>query len=574
MQENTNNEPNFADLLELDLDRAPAKAAVVPADPVAIELDLTATGQTKCVDCGQDADLNEGGLCRPCYLDRNAPEVPAIPALPSVKNVTIVNNMVKAGLADESDVLPMARAMDAHDAATSSASFADIAAESTSNASASNLGDLANGRATLGVGFHTAEGYAEALRRGVLAHTRAEYELTLKSTYGWTEEQIAAIGAVTIKQDLPVSLNPIVHEGDTDAAVAAIKARAAQKNLNIVATAEAEKEKIVLKHGDVVAGAVADGHGILTHWSGSGPLTVARIREIAEPAGVDAKALPKTRKPKSYANQAVSEIAADRGYSASKEKVDQYAKRNYDHRWRLYAHAAGAGVGEAAGHVVLVVTLRDGELSTEGDTAAGQAVEARFGELSGAEQLEAGHVTIWLGNYLRDHLDAVKYGGCWYVKRAQRPAAEALVNAFSSAWGDNWMNPPTPLATSAQLAKGIAQGLAGEVDATVTELAAANARAAAEKASAVAAGRDTKALRHVGEKAAQGYLRRFREHAERVRLFAELLGAELVASSKAKVEAAVKTLDAIVGEDYQGTGARFALIWDEIEIDLAKGGKA
>jgi hypothetical protein len=264
-------------------------------------------------------------------------------------------------------------------------------------------------------------------------------------------------------------------------------------------------------------------------------------------------------------------VARELGFAVSKEKRDWSKKdQSYDHRWRLYTTDATASVGDAAGTVALVVTLIGSELTCEGHEEASAKITAAYADLKGREVLQAGHITTWLGNLLRDRLDGVKYGGCWYVPRHNRALAERIVDAFVAAkWGSDWMSPPTPIATSAQLARGIANGLAAEVDVTVAQFEVDNAACAANAAASTA---EKKPLGHIGEKAAASYLKKFRAHAERVKLFAALLGPALVAESRAKVEGATAKLNEYL-DDGMGIGERFAMVWSEIEFDAAKNGE-
>lgn len=527
--------PETNDFIELEMD-APTARKIVPSIPEdQIELDLADTVNPTCRRCSKLVAVNVDGYCERCYETRTGR-----PANPDA--------------------------------------FADIAAESVANAQQANLGELANGRATLGVGFNSADGYVTALRRGVLAHTRTEYEQILQNKYGFTPEAITAIGAQTIAQDLPVG-EGIVHNAgaNIDSAVAAIKAHAAKSpGLNIVAPVEVERVRVHLAHGDVVAGSVAEGNGILTHWSGSGPLTVAQITAIGDAAGIPSAWLPRAKDSKTYANHAVAQVGRALGFSVTKEKRDWSKEdQSYDHRWRLYTTADGAFVGDAAGTVALVVSLKAGLLTCEGHEEASELIAHAYADLLGREVLQAGHITTWLGNLIRDRLDGVKYGGCWYVPRHNRALAERIVDAFAAAqWGSDWMNPPTPIATSAQLARGIANGLATEVDATLVLLDSDNAACAQTAATfnPLAADNARKPLGHIGEKAAATYLKKFRAHAERVKLFAALLGPALVAESRVKVETATAKL-AEYTDDGMGIGERFAAVWDEIQFDADKAGE-
>lgn len=327
------------------------------------------------------------------------------------------------------------------------------------------------------------------------------------------------------------------------------------RSLEVVADDKVGAVRLV--HGDVVAGAVAEGNGILTHWSGSGPLTRGKIADLATVAGLPETWLPKPREPKTQANLAVKGVAAEEKLTVIVEKRGKDWRKAdvaYDARWRVIAPSVTGEAGEAAGTISLVVTLDEGALSFTGDETIAAKIEDAFAGLVADEIFQAGHVTAWLSEVLKDRLGGVKYGGCWYVPKETRETAERLINAVSAEWGSDWMNPPTPIATSAQLARGIANGLAAEVDVTLFQL-----------------GRDNEACvtGKIGEKAAVTYLRKFKAHAARVAAFEQLLGEALVKESKKKVEDAIEKLDGLL-DDGLGTAKRFELIWEEVERDIKK----
>lgn len=525
----TNNEPGFADLLELDLDRPAAKAAVapVPFDDAPRPLDMIDdVKHPKCAECGAEGAVNDDGICRGCYDDRTVIPTSANP---------------------EQD-------------------FAGVIAESAANAGTVSGGSLAAGERRY-VGFNSAEGYIQALANGVKAETARQYKDLLVQSYGYTRAAVDALPTNLIAEStLPVGQG-IVHEGDTDAAVAAIKARSAaikaakarQANNNgqLTIVPDEQPTRVRLTHGNVVAGAVAEGNGILTHWNGEGPLSRATVTELATAAELDPSWLPKAKSAETQAHHAVTQVAREFKLDAKREKkTHKDAGAAYDARWRVTdPSTAGNDAGQSAGSIALVVTLNDGVLSFSGTTEIAEKIEAAYKDLTGREVLQAGHVTSWLGNeVIRDRLGGVKYGGCWYVPAATRAAAEKIIAAFAPAWGTDWMNPPTPIATSEQLARGIANGLAAEVDDTLRELAKDGSKCRGGK---------------VGETAAITYLRRFKDHGARALAFGHLLGEELVKEVKAKIAKATEELDGLI-DDGLGTVKRFELIWEELERDLLK----
>lgn len=525
----TTSEPGFADLLELDLDRPAAKAAVAPLPyDAAPQLDMIDdVTHPKCVDCGAEGAVNDDGLCRGCYEDHAVVPTSANP---------------------EQD-------------------FAGVIAESAANAGTVSGGSLAAGERRY-VGFNSAEGYIQALANGVKAETAEQYKNTLVSNYGYTRAAVDQLPVNLITGSaLPVGAGVQLHEGDTDEAVRLIKARQAairqakahkaNNGGELTIVADDQPTKVRLTHGNVVAGAVAEGNGILTHWNGEGPLSRATVTELATAAGLDPSWLPKAKSAETQAHHAVTQVAREFKLDAKREKkTHKDAGAAYDARWRVTdPSTAGNDAGQSAGSIALVVTLNDGVLSFSGTTEIAEKIEAAYKDLTGREVLQAGHVTSWLGNeVIRDRLGGVKYGGCWYVPAATRAAAEKIIAAFAPAWGTDWMNPPTPIATSEQLARGIANGLAAEVDDTLRELAKDGSKCRGGK---------------VGETAAITYLRRFKDHGARALAFGHLLGEELVKEVKAKIAKATEELDGLI-DDGLGTVKRFELIWEELERDLLK----
>lgn len=525
----TNNEPGFADLLELDLDRPASKAAVAPVSYDARPLDMIDdVKHPKCVECGAEGAVNDDGVCRGCYEDKaHAAQVPT--------------------------------------SANPEQDFAGVIAESAANAGTVSGGSLAEG-ARRYVGFNSAEGYIQALANGVKAETARQYKDLLVQSYGYTREAVEALPTNLIAESaLPVGQG-IVHEGDTDAAVAAIKARSAaikaakarkaNNDGQLTIVPDEQPAKVRLTHGNVVAGAVAEGNGILTHWTGADELTRGKLVELATAAELPDSWLPKAKSAETQAHLAVTTVARELKLDAKREKkTHKDAGAAYDTRWRITdASTAGNDAGQSAGSITLVVTLNEGELTFAGDEDIATKVTAAYKDLTDREVLQAGHVTTWLGGILRDRLGGVKYGGCWYVPVATRPAAEKIINAFAPAWGTDWMNPPTPIATSEQLARGIANGLAAEVDNTLRELAKDGSKCKGGK---------------VGETAAITYLRRFKDHGAKALAFGHLLGEKLVKEVKTKIATATAQLDGLI-DDGMGTVKRFELIWEELERDLLK----
>ncbi len=532
---------NRFDLLELDIDRPAPKAEAAPEPDSFIELDLVDRGAAKCFICSKAADLDDSGRCETCWTKAHIDAEEEAPVTPEV-----------------------------------GADFAGIATEAAANAAGLNLGDLAVGRATLGVGFTSAAGYIEALRRGVKKATKTEYVSLLKTRYNvdFTEitpildgENVLPVGeGVTI---LPSGVGPTFEEQIAEArrvkAKAAAEAKAkegASSPDGIVIVPEAEEnENVRLTHGALVAGAVAEGHGVLTGWSGRRPLTHAKLVELREAAGCPIEWDPDPKESKTQARRAVQKFATKDlllvpEKKASKAGVVSASLIPHDGRWILVASAgASVAAGEKYGEVKLVVTLRGASLETDGDQDLADAVREEYDRLVGEAVHQAPDVTAWLTWVLTSKFEAVRYGGNWYVSKKHREAAEKLCDTFSAAWGEDWLVPALPVATSNQLARGLANGLQKEVDTVLEELA--NAREIAKKSAKTG---------DIGPKAAATFLLKLKKIGERVVSYGNLIGSSLVDECRIKVRDGVGALNGLASMD--GISERFAAVWDEIEFDI------
>lgn len=311
----------------------------------------------------------------------------------------------------------------------------------------------------------------------------------------------------------------------------------------------------------VIAGAGADGHGVLTGWHGSGGLPYARLVEIARRAGIANEYMPQ---PKNAATQLARAVKASAGGRLNVEPgaVDDDEERKPEARWWLVEPATrNARPGDVAGSIALVVSLyRTGEgvvelvFDTQNEAALASTIRHEFDERVGAEQLIASDITKWLNDVHRLALNAVRYGVGWYVPRAKRQIAEAIVESFVEVgWGESWMNPPCPVATSSQMATGIAKGLAAEVAEVMLDLKNTRDKLRAAK-------NDQKA--DIGPRAAETFMIRFSRCGARMVSHAAVLGKDLLAECQDVVHDAMIELDAVleggITADWNGT-------WSTIE---------
>jgi hypothetical protein len=116
-----------------------------------------------------------------------------------------------------------------------------ISAEGASNAAGSGAGSMAGGQLAY-AGFTSAAGYVTALANGVKAGTAESYRATLRSRFGYTPEQLAALQVTIIAESaLPVGAG-ITHAPTSGVSVADMtreQARAHFAALNPAAKAQA-----------------------------------------------------------------------------------------------------------------------------------------------------------------------------------------------------------------------------------------------------------------------------------------------------------------------------------------------
>ncbi len=313
----------------------------------------------------------------------------------------------------------------------------------------------------------------------------------------------------------------------------------------------------------VVAGAGADGHGVISGFRGDGEMTRAQLVDLATRAGLPLEWLPAPKDAGVQLRRAVQSVGGA-AYSAEHERArdrQTVEAREPASRWMLVRRGAETmTAGARFGEIVLVATLYDGgEIEFDGDEGLATAVRAEFDARVGAERYVASDVTRWLGEVHRYHLDAVRYGFGWYVPRRHRNVAESICAVFwgEARWGDAWMDPPLPVASSAQLSLGLANGLKLEVEEVLVDLANARARV-----------RDAKSDQTVdiGPRAAETYMVRLTRVAARVMSYVDTLGAENVNACRDSIHDAMIELDAVLDG---GVTADWNGIWSKIENDRA-----
>lgn len=315
-------------------------------------------------------------------------------------------------------------------------------------------------------------------------------------------------------------------------------------------------------NGNLVAGAAAECHGVLVGWSGRGDLTQGALFAIADAAGIPRAWCPRA---KDAAVQLTRAVRAAAGSLYNAEQARRDGESDWSSRWMLVSRTVAGDLaptaGAAYGEIALVVTLYDTASGPElvfdsAHTTLIEKVSTEFHARIASARYVAADVTKWLGEILRFRMDAVRYGGNWYVPRNRRAIAESICETLrESGWGTDWITPALPIATSTQLALGVCIALEKEVDDVIKDLVAARKEA-----------RDTD-REDIGTRAAETFMVRLRGVGERVIAYSFHLGPELESTVRNRIHDAMVELDTVLG------GVSFESEWGKvIEARNAKGG--
>lgn len=334
---------------------------------------------------------------------------------------------------------------------------------------------------------------------------------------------------------------------------------------------------------DLVAGAAAEGHGVLTGFNGRGPLTHGAIVKIIVGAGFPESWAPSLVSAHRHAGRAVSilnqngyVVRADRTKSQRRNekktaddvaietalteqaKSDTFAAEvlrdrqiendelpTWQARWYVMSTGArGVKVGESAGHIVMIATLdQNGVLQLDcRNEDLKQRVRTDYETRFEREEHAASDVSEWLKSTLVGKFRAAKLGGNWYVKKQHAADAERLLTAFAKAgWGENFLLPALPVATSEQLLSGLTASFEREVADVLGEyhLLANDAREEGKE---------------ISSKVSLRILGNLRDLTERCLGYAALLGSDRMASLQDQIVAAATEIETTVA----GLSQRFA----------------
>lgn len=342
------------------------------------------------------------------------------------------------------------------------------------------------------------------------------------------------LAGATAAQWLDMEIAPLVDALDARAFVDGM-------NAAIQGTARIVRSAPQLVAGDMVAGAAAEGHGVIVGWRGLGDMTRVAMRDLLAGAGLPAEWLPPARSAHAQAGRIVQSLG-NAGFVTRAERAEERAaEATYDARWTIGRVNHTGNVGDPLGNIGIVVTLTGDDLAVDGPADLVESIRTDYTERLGSEVYSSGDVTEWLGDILRGPLGAVRYGIGWYVPRQTAATAASLCAAFAGAWGRDWINPALPVATSEQLRAGIAHGLVEEVRAVCRRLA--TERAAKETG-------------EIGKRRAGTYLGELQAIGERIKSYAALIGPDHVIVARDALAESVGVVDAIANG---GIAARFDL---------------
>jgi len=305
----------------------------------------------------------------------------------------------------------------------------EIAAEGATNATSQASGSLADGTMRI-VGFSSAAGYVTALANGTKEPTTSQYLATLRNTYGYTAEQIAALTVTTIHQAaLPEGVGVVV-----DNRVNGVDIFARQRAEHIAAA------KLVRDTADATTLALAQRLVVADSpdawweigWRGVGSITRAAL--VAATGSVTLAPDPKIS-----STQLARTIDLLRGTHDAAQVATR--PRGVKVRWQIGRGAQHAAyVGAEYGQVLAIVDLHsDNTLTFDGDVTIADEVRAEYSRLCGDEVLRPGDVTTWLQQVLRQSHGAVRSGERFLLAPQHKRAARELCAAVAAVWSvGNW----------------------------------------------------------------------------------------------------------------------------------------
>ncbi len=302
---------------------------------------------------------------------------------------------------------------------------------------------------------------------------------------------------------------------------------------------EIESVKCASINQHLIAGAVAEGNGIIFAWRGSGELTLGQIEDLCAKHNLS-HLVPESKSTHALAARAIRS-AIGSGYALkalSKPKGAAYAAR---WAWSTVDGHADLNLNDNSGQVAGIAQLNlDNTLVCEGvhSTKIGE----EYNRLKNGEVFSAIDITNWIAGFVRS-ANGIKLGTAHYLPSNVVSTYEHFIVDLSNNWGDDWLL-PTPIATTEQLRIGLSKGLFAEYNDLLSELQSADKAAKERKAVGL------------GVRAATSFVRKFTELQERAKGFAVLIGAERVNVVVQACAEQVNTLSNLAGD----TATRGALL--------------
>lgn len=419
-------------------------------------------------------------------------------------------------------------------------SLAAVTAHAASNAAGTTL-QASAGYNTV-AGFNTAEGYIEGARKAVTAATRKEW-LDRARAMGVTVDE-STLPPLPVMTTLPVGKG-IMHL-PTGPSVFDVP-RSQRKVFAATASKTVSTVRPTLGKGDLIAGAIAAGQGILISWAGSGK--IERSALMTALAAIDrAEIAPAAKSARAQAGRAALALNGA-GFvcrTVAKPKAGTGVEAwpaDVSHRW-IAGVVDSSGASDSLGERALTVDLLDsGLLRFDGNGLLASRVRADYEARCAGDIYTSADLTAWLQRTLRDTHHAVAYGVTHYVPAGEAPAAKALIKAVSALWGTQWMR-GLPVASEAELISGLTEGLAQEIAEIGERLEAAKAEA-----------KEANRLQ-VGSRRAGTLLADLATVAERVTGYALMLGDDSVTG----IRASIALLDAAIRPLCDDTSQRAAML--------------
>ncbi len=433
-------------------------------------------------------------------------------------------------------------------------SLESIASESATNASASNLGDVAIGRATLGVGFSSAEGYLEALRRGVKRSTRDEYVRILRDRYGVTVDfPVRLLDENTLPVGEGVThtpTGPSVFDLPANHPDRARFRNVRPSNVNTPGNASQVATQVGrLNSGDLIAGAVANGQGALVSWSrGRAGYRAARLGSSSrgdllaalESIGAThlAPAAPSAAKQFGEAMRTLNANGLVTRHAT--RKLGESIPNDVESRFIVGYVDASADLGSLGDKRLIADLTVGGSLRFSGSETLAARVRADYEARVSTDVYTSTDLAQWLERTLRCSYHAVSCGAHLYVPAAHVESVRALIGAVRSLMGRAFQ--VIPVTTGADLIQGLAEGLSDEVAEISDRFQRETERARGDKRASI------------GTRMATTFLQECTAVGERVKGYAAMLGDSAVA----KVRADLAALETVLRGLMDSTSERYA----------------